>query len=143
MKAFYLLALTACSGDAFVELKLPLDAETLDDAAADTFMPLNDGAIEGGADASTDVGMLADAGKDAAVCTPFPPDSGFECYPPFYYDYGRTSVPLEFCSTGGRQPTPAECRCKETYNCACINAHYLCNPQSCGELNGHVTITCN
>jgi len=72
----------------------------------------------------------SDAGADVdPSCTPF--DGGMWC------DQLWIDEPVHFCrvhDTVGTSAgdTPAECRCQETFGCACLNAHLLTPTQRCG-----------
>lgn len=110
------LASAACTNDVFTQ-------------SADSGEPID----AAGTDVRED-SRLGDA-KDASAldasdgCTPFPPGSFFDCTQPVRH----INVPYEYCSQYyGARPVPFECRCMETYNCACIAALYEPDAGACG-----------
>ena len=87
-------------------------------------------AVEASIEAGRDAAEVAEGGPDAgAVCTPFPANLQLPTSAPCA---AAVNAPADVYQMINSIPecsgfvTPPECRCQETYNCACLKAHDGC-----------------
>lgn len=146
--ALFALALVACGGDPFTEALFFESGSDADAGNADTGrigLPQNDAADHADAGSLPDTASPVDARADVVTCTPLTPwtcsvatnpPAPRTINPPYYCVW---SPPCSQCgpdggtgpsSLGQGGPTPPECRCQETYTCACILAAI---PDPCGN----------
>lgn len=125
----------ACASLAGIED--PSDRPPFDGGGADVV----DGAPDGtDATSAIDAAGSADGGRDGSSldvsandtgdgCTPFASDAAVVCSSASYSNSATCPLPGSYCiahpssATLGCGTMPAECRCVETFTCACLQGH--------------------
>ncbi len=171
-----ILALSACSGSTDTSLNTPTctnpfsaftgscaeagastDDSTPADAASDV---QNDAPFDANAPPGHDAGMdgqehdasAPDASIPDAPVTCTTPDAALGNCPSTGGDFA-VSIPTTYCMRtpqgyGNAEPTPQECKCIETFNCACLAIHATnsgCgsnNPATCSDSTGTPIVKC-
>jgi hypothetical protein len=131
--------------DALLDAGASADVVAIEASADAAFDVAIDVTIEASTDAALDVGVL-DAALDVAheaeaapPCTPFAPNTTWSGTA--YCSARSIDVPAQYAAgngslngqagtcafTSGGLTTPPECRCQETYNCACLKANNGCS----------------
>ncbi len=145
-----LLGLAGCSG--------PFTAGPSSDAGGESAPIAADasGGAEAGSpsDGGEAEGSTIDAGDAAPACTPFETVGGraYACTADGSL-VGESALPATFAwqftqTDCGWAPTPAACRCAETYTCACLKAEGACGAlggswQACDDQDSPApTVTC-
>jgi hypothetical protein len=158
MKRVWLLALLGCGGAPFTSIYADPNALAYgDDARAVRADAEPDVTTE--SDVSADVALEAGPAlsaeaasmpveASAPVCTPFPDGAtgAVSCLDGATPIVQMPRMPDQFVAVNscGIRWTPPECKCVETYTCACMQAHRACGGAwvSCQMENGSPAVTC-